>query len=477
MLTEKDTEKRKQIKMVSIEELVPENHLLRKIEAGIDFSFVREEVKDLYCLDNGRPSIDPVVLIKLCIINFMYGLNSMRRTIRECEVNLAYRWFLGYDLLEAIPHFTTFGKNYKRRFEGTDIFEKIFSRVLQEAVENNLVDTDLVYIDGTHIKANANIKKVYKEQITKEAKHYGKELLKEINADREEHNKKPFKDEDNTPPQSDTITKSKSDPESGLFHKGEHKKCFAYTAHTACDKNNFVLDVNVTSGNIHDSVQFDSLYKSIKNKYGLPEAVIADAGYKTPWICKQLVDDKVMPVMPYKNPMTKKGFFYKRKYIFDKDADIYICPENQVLKYTTTNRSGYREYKSGCNHCKTCKSRNTCTLSKNMTKVVTRHVWQDYIDKAEEIRRTPQGKELYNSRSETIERVFADAKEKHGMRFTRLTGLKKVTMQVLMTFTCMNLKKLIKMKEKLGLLASAFLALFKKISFSVKFKLNSKAVC
>ena len=113
MLTTKDTQKRKQLKVISIEDLVPQDHLLRKVEAAIDFSFIREELKNYYCQDNGRPSIDPVVLIKLCIINYMYGLNSMRRTIRECEVNNAYRWFLGYDLLEPIPHFTTFGKNYR----------------------------------------------------------------------------------------------------------------------------------------------------------------------------------------------------------------------------------------------------------------------------------------------------------------------------------------------------------------------------
>ncbi|MCL2375629.1 MAG: transposase, partial [Firmicutes bacterium] len=114
----------------------------------------------------------------------MYGYNSMRRTIRECEVNMAYRWFnIGYDLMEAIPHFTTFGKNYKRRFEGTDIFERIFMRVLEVAVEAKLVDTTTVFIDGTHIKANANTKKNYKKTVEVEAKSYTKLLRKEIDSD------------------------------------------------------------------------------------------------------------------------------------------------------------------------------------------------------------------------------------------------------------------------------------------------------
>jgi transposase len=137
MLTMKEKEMRKQMRIMCIDDLVPTDHLLRKVESVMDFSFIREEVKDLYSEDKGRPSVAPVTLVKLCLVNYMYGYNSMRKTIRECEVNVAYRWFIGYDLMEAVPHFTTFGKNYKRRFEGTDIFEKIFTRVLSTAKEKH----------------------------------------------------------------------------------------------------------------------------------------------------------------------------------------------------------------------------------------------------------------------------------------------------------------------------------------------------
>ena len=471
MLTTKDTEKRKQLKVISIEDLVPKDHLLRKVEAAIDFSFVREELKGYYSQDNGRPSIDPVVLIKLCIINYMYGLNSMRRTIRECEVNNAYRWFLGYDLLEPVPHFTTFGKNYNHRFADSDIFEKIFAKILDEAISCKLLDTNVIYIDGTHIKANANTKKNVKVQVQKESKHYKKQLLKEINADREKQGKKPFDDDDGKGNfETKTETKSTSDPESGLFHKGEHKKCFAYTAHTVCDKDNFVLHSEVTAGNIHDSIMFDSVYEKVKIKHGIPEAVVADAGYKTPWIAKQITDDLAKPIFPYKRPMgarKENPEFSSRNYIYDEYYDCYLCPNNQVLSYSTTNREGYREYKSKNYICENCLDLTDCTKSSNKTKVIIRHIWQNYIDYAEDIRHTPYGKELYATRGQTIERVFADAKEKHGMRYTRLKGLAKVKAQVLMTFSCMNLKKLIKGKEKLGLLAGFYSFLF---AFSHFFK-------
>jgi transposase len=443
MLTTKETESRKQIKFVCIEDLVPENHLLRKIENVMDFSFIREEVKGLYSEDIGRPSIDPVVLVKLCIINYMFGYNSMRRTIRETEVNNAYRWFIGYDILEPIPHFTTFGKNYKRRFEGTDIFERIFMRVLSTAIDKGLIDQSIVFIDGTHIKANANTKKTYKQQVEIEAKTYAKLLEDEINLDRDDHGKKPMKDDDNEPDMK-TVTMSTTDPESGLFHKGEHRKCFAYNTQTACDKHGWILATTVEPGNKHDSTVFDGIYRKVQENVGIPDAVVVDAGYKTPYISKMLLDDNVDPYMPYKCPMTKQGFFHKYEYAYDEYYDCYICPKNEVLEYFTTNREGYKEYKSKPDKCVICSSREKCTLSRNCQKVITRHVWEEYLEKVEDNRHTPKGREIYGLRSQTIERVFADAKEKHGLRYTRYKGIAKVKMQVMLTYTVMNLKKLTK---------------------------------
>ena len=84
------------------------------------------------CPDNGRPSMDPVMLIKVPFIQYLYGIKSMRQTMKEIEVNVAYRWFLGLDMLDPIPHFSTFGKNYTRRFKDTDLFEQIFSKILEK---------------------------------------------------------------------------------------------------------------------------------------------------------------------------------------------------------------------------------------------------------------------------------------------------------------------------------------------------------
>lgn len=192
MLTKDKDNVRSQIEMLCLDQLVPEDHLVRKLDAAINFNFIYDFVADKYCMDNGRPSIDPVVLFKIVLVQYTFGIKSMRQTIAEIQTNNAYRWFIGYGLSEQIPHFTTFGKNYVRRFKDTDIFERVFVRILEEAVNAGLIKADAVFIDATHVKANANKKKYDKVKLEKEARNYQELLDKEINEDREIHDKEPL---------------------------------------------------------------------------------------------------------------------------------------------------------------------------------------------------------------------------------------------------------------------------------------------
>ncbi|MCL2276204.1 MAG: transposase, partial [Defluviitaleaceae bacterium] len=327
MLTKNQSKNRMQAQIISIEDVVPENHLVRQIEQAINFTFIYEQVSHLYSQAERRPSVDPVVLFKIILIKYIFGIRSIRQTIKEIEVNMAYRWFLGYGMTQRIPHFTTFGKNYERRFKDTDVFEQIFMHILNEAVRMGFIDAAEVFIDATHIKASANKNKATNEAVEIKAKHYHAELMEEINRDRAAHGKKPLKnkndkdDNDNeanngnnpTPAPTKNTKVSKTDPESGLFHKGEHEKMFAYTAHTACDKHGFVLGCDVSPGNVHDRVMFDSLYANVLNAF--PEMEAVDSGYRTPWIMKQIFDSKRIAAVPYKRPMTKEGFFKKHEYV------------------------------------------------------------------------------------------------------------------------------------------------------------------
>lgn len=321
------------------------------------------------------------------------------------------------------------------------------NHLLRKIEKAGYLSPEAVFIDGTHIKANANMKKAIKKAVPEAAKIYEEKLAEEIGIDRAVHGKRPLKDkndsDDHTPlhPATKEIIVSTTGPECGVFYKGEHKKCFAFAAQTACDKNGYVMGVTVNSGNVHDSVAFDGLYDELTEKHPEIEIIAADSAYKTPRICKKITDDNRIMSMPYKRLMGKEGFFSPHEYVYDEYYDCVICPKNQILKYSTTNREGYREYKSNKCVCQNCPSRELCTHSKECQKVVTIHIWCDYVELAEDYRQTPYIKQIHEKRKETIERVFADAKEKHAMRYTQYRGLAQVTKWVKLKFAAMNLKK------------------------------------
>jgi len=181
MLTKSKHENRIQMQIISIEDLVPEDHILRAIDKSIDFDFIYKKVEHLYCLETGRPSIDPVVLFKIALIQYMFGIRSMRQIIKEIQVNMAYRWFLGYGMTEKTPHFTTFGKNYERRFADSTIFEQIFEQILQEAMLCGFIDTQAIFRDSPRVKVSVSKKKDAIELVKIEAKYYHEKLMKELN--------------------------------------------------------------------------------------------------------------------------------------------------------------------------------------------------------------------------------------------------------------------------------------------------------
>ena len=442
-MKKRDSDARHEIKFCCIEDLVPQDHLLREIEAAVDFEEIYPMVEGYYCEDNGRPAVDPIVLIKIVMIWHLFGLRSLRQTLREIAVNLAYRWFLRLSIDSPVPHFATVSYAFATRFP-SELSEQIFAWVLDAAVAKKLVKAERVFIDGTHIKASANKNKKRKELAAATARIYDKQLREEIGADREAHGKKPLKDKDdnNDPPPTKTVTVSTTDPECGVFRKGEHETQFAYEAHTACDERGFVLGYEVTAGNVHDSTAFDAVYDKVTDKFPEARTITMDSAYRTPWICKRIFEDGRNASLPYKCPMTKEGFFKKYEYVYDEYYDCIICPNDQVLKYSTTNREGYREYKSDPKVCTSCPHLHKCTHSNTCQKVVTRHIWEDWMELADHFRHTPEGKASYERRKETIERVFADAKEKHAMRYTHTRGLTRVKSWVGFKFAAMNLKKL-----------------------------------
>lgn len=251
-------------------------------------------------------------------------------------------------------------------------------------------------------------------------------------------------DESSGPPPAETVEKtvSTTDPDSGMFVKGEHERQFAYEAHTVCDRHGIVLGVDVTAGNVHDSVAWDSIYDDVTGRFPETEFVVMDAGYKTPWIAKKVLDDSRIPILPYTRSKTKKDGFKPWDYAYDETNDEIVCPLGERLRHTTTDKDGKRVYRSVPKICRSCPYREKCGANEKGQRVIQRHIWQEYIDLVNELRKTDRGKALYEKRKETIERVFADAKEKHAMRYTHMRGLARVETWVRLKFACMNLKKL-----------------------------------
>jgi len=447
-MIERKTDTQRSMEFVCIEDLVPKDHILRKVQQFIDFSFVRERMEPLYCHDNGRPAIDPVILFKMLFIGYFFGIRSERQLVKEIQVNVAYRWFLGYGLQDKIPHSSTISQNRRRRFNGSDVFRKMFDDVVVLALKRGFIEGKTLYTDSTHLKANANKNKFTKQQVAKSTKDYMEKLEWDVNKDRKAHNKKPLKKQQ---PSKDLDTKeikeSKTDSESGFMAREGKPQGFFYLDHRTTDnKYNMITDVFVTPGNVFDGSVYMKRLDFQKEKFGFNIFEVGlDAGYNTAEICKGLFERNIFGVVGYRRPPGLKGRIHKSKFKYEKGQDCYICPEGNRLLYRTTNRSGYRDYVSNPQICKNCPRLKQCTQSKNHQRIITRHVWAESHELINSNRNTDRGKYIKRRRSETVERSFADAKQLHGYRYARFRGRSKVEEQCLMTALVQNIKKLVKL--------------------------------
>ena len=139
MLREKETAKQMEYEIVLLEDLVPADHLLRKIEKAVDFSFIHDLCKDLYCPDNGRPAIEPELLFRMLFLGYLYGIKSEVKLAQEVNENIAFKWFLGLKLSEKGPDHATISINRVRRFKDNNIAEKIFDEILKQCIKKGLV--------------------------------------------------------------------------------------------------------------------------------------------------------------------------------------------------------------------------------------------------------------------------------------------------------------------------------------------------
>ena len=432
-----------EMELVSIESLVPADHLLRKIEAVIDLEFIRERVRHLYCENNGRPALDPVVLFKLLLIGYLFGIRSERQLMREVQCNTAYRWYVRLKLTDKVPDASTLSQNRRRRFRDSDVYQKLFDEIVELALKRGLVSGEVLYSDATHLKASANKNKFDVVRVDVKPQEYLAQLEQAVEEDRAAEGKEGLRTSRSAPATKE-IKVSHTDQDAGYMVREGKPKGFFYLDHRTVDsKHAIITDTHATPATVHDSVPYLKRLDRQRERFGFQvKAVGLDAGYATTTIAKGLEERGIYGVTGYRRPNHGEGLFPKGKFHYDTKLDVYLCPNGQLLSYRTTNRQGYRQYHSDPEQCRNCELRRQCTRSRNMTKVVTRHVWQRSRERMDGHRLEPRGKLIYARRKETVERSFADAKQLHGHRYARMRGLTNVREQCLLAATAQNMKKI-----------------------------------
>ena len=436
--------------LYTLDELVPKESLFRKIDKYIDFTFIYEKVKDLYCSNNGRYSIDPVVLFKLVFIQAIDGLKSMRKTCEKIKVDLEYRWFLGIPLGEPTPHYSTFSQNYIRRFQGTNVFEEIFVEIVEQAIKYNLVKGETFFTDSTHKKANANKNKFHEE--VQKVVHQRKEWLeKEINEERKKQGKKEFEFTEKI--EEKKVKVSDTDNESGYYHRDNKEKGFMYLDHRTVDsKCNIIVDCHITKGNVHDSKPYIERMEYIKKKFGFKiKEVGVDSGYDTLEIKKYFEDNKIFGVIAYRRYQQGDTQIRKYEFKYNKDKDYYVCPKTGIIiPYTgKIDREGYKWY-SNKENCKGCPHINEC-CKKQGYRVIRRLICEELNENSRDRRLSERGKELYKLRKEKIERSFADSKNNHGYRYAMYKGIEKNQNYTWLICAAQNMKNIsLKLQKVMG---------------------------
>ncbi len=329
----------------------------------------------------------------------------------------------------------------------TDIFDSIFNEILNQINEKGLINKKSIFVDSTHTKAYANKKKIENKIVEESYNKYVSILNDEINEIRKLEGKKPLA----VKTKKEII--STTDPECGMFHKGEKEKQLAYSTQVACDKSGWVTGCKVYPGNLNDNNTAPDFLQELLNDEEL-ENVVMDAGYTSPIVLNQILEKGKKPIIPYTRPKGAKKKnkndldtpFNSTSYKFDKKNNCYICPMGINLSYRGLNSEGKLVFKSRNQDCKNCPFKNKCT--NQPYKEIQRHLLEHAADYAREIILSELGKELYPLRKTTIERCFAQTKFNNNLGFTFLRGCKKNQDRVLVIFAMHNLSKLANMTYK-----------------------------
>jgi transposase len=433
---------------VSLEKLMPKDHLVRRLAEVLDLSWVRSATARLYS-HTGRPSIDPVVVAKLLLLGYFYNIDSERQLMRDVQVNLAYRWYLGYDLDEEIPDHSILSKA-RRRF-GTAFFEQFFEFTLGRCQDAGLVAGQNVLIDSTIVQANASLDSLstlryrpaeYWQQLEQQA---------EPETDPEDSDRHLGQNRQRQDRTSDRKY-SKTDPDCSLYRRHGRETKLAYKTHFLADSDKGVVTaVATSSAAVDDTTVVPQLVDDHEHRCGRPIRAVADQLYGSQDCLGYLQDRGIETVIGQRKGGNAHGGFDKSAFEYDSDRDVYRCPAGQVLRRRRTQKSNSKAFYS-CDGavCGQCRLRERCIPSAKPDGVrqVTRFD-TPYVERAQAACASREGRQLLKRRQTCIEGLFGQAKSQHGLDRARLRGLPKMHIQGLLTAIVLNIKKLLAVIHRL----------------------------
>ena len=434
----------------SMEALIPPDHLLRQIDAKIDFEFVREMTAHLYCQDNGRPSVDPVLFIRVCLIMHLYDVPSDRQVCEEIQYNLAYRWFCRLSIEDGVPDHSSLTRIRDRL--GEETFKKIFEHVVRLCIEKGLVTGKKVMMDGSYMKADAALNSLVPKEEEK------KDEPKDPDEDEPGGNVTDIK---YSPPKkiakyakgqkfSNKTHISKTDPESTLAGKEGEPKQLRYKNHCTIDTDSrVILDAHITTGTEVDGHQMLSRMDHIEETFDLNiEEMTADRGYGYGINLDGLDKRNVRAFVPNFHEDVGENIdpdLFK----YDKETDTFTCPQGHQMSRKTSDEAEKQNYARRYQvkvNCNKCPMRDTCwekpPKQSRARKALVRNVYWELQLETKERERTRTFRAMRVERQWKMEGIFAEGKENHGLGRARYRGRAKVQIQAYMIAVVQNLKRM-----------------------------------
>jgi transposase len=422
-----------------LEDMVQGDHLLRRIDAALDLSWLRGEMRPHYS-HLGCPSICPELMIRMLIVGYCYSIRSERRLCQEVKLNLAYRWFCGLGLEDTAPHHSTFSVNRHGRFRESDILRKVFEEVVCGCMKAGLVGGEGFAVDASVIEADAS-----RFQRVKGA---------EVDWTPEQRASRPVSEylvaleSENPPinPSQKPKAMSPSDPCAAWTTRGRNKVMFGYSLNYLIDMENAViLDVEATPTRISKEVDAtETMIERTEERFALkPDRLAGDVAYGTGEMLGCLVEREIEPHIPVwdQSEVAADGKFSRAGFAYDKDRNLYVCPNGKELKTSGTVHGGTTlKYIAKRSDCGQCPLKPECTTGRERR--VDRDVNQEARDYTQALMETDAYKQSRNQRKK-IETLFGDVKRNLGLTRLRLRGLTGARDEFLLTATVQNLKRLV----------------------------------